>query len=32
MCGRFAMNSETNAVLEGIVEQHGIQAIQDWLK
>jgi len=30
MCGRFAMNSDTNALLEQIVAEHGIGAVQDW--
>jgi putative SOS response-associated peptidase YedK len=32
MCGRFAMNKETNALLEQIVAEHGASAISDWQK
>ncbi len=32
MCGRFAMNSETNEMLEQIVAEHGLPAISDWQK
>jgi putative SOS response-associated peptidase YedK len=32
MCGRFAMNNETNALLEQIVQEHGASAIVDWQK
>lgn len=32
MCGRFAMNNETNALLEEIVAAHGASAIFDWQK
>lgn len=32
MCGRFAMNNETNALLEEIVNAHGASAIFDWQK
>lgn len=30
MCGRFAISDETNELLEEIVEQHGIRALQHW--
>jgi len=30
MCGRFAMNNETNDLLEAIVNAHGIQGLKDW--
>ncbi|MEP6481157.1 MAG: SOS response-associated peptidase [Rhodoglobus sp.] len=30
MCGRFAMNNETNELLEQIVREHGASAIVDW--
>lgn len=32
MCGRFAINSTTNALLEQIVEAHGASAIFEWEK
>lgn len=32
MCGRFAMNNETNQLLEQIVAEHGASAIFDWQK
>lgn len=32
MCGRFAMNDETNALLEQIAGEHGLAAIKDWQK
>ncbi len=32
MCGRFAMNKETNDLLESIVNAHGIGALKDWQK
>lgn len=30
MCGRFAIDDQTNALLEQIVEEHGIQALPNW--
>lgn len=30
MCGRFAIDDETNAIIEEIVEEHGIQALNNW--
>lgn len=30
MCGRFAIDDQTNALLEQIVEEHGIQALPHW--
>ncbi len=30
MCGRFAINSETNEFLEEVVAEHGIQALPHW--
>jgi putative SOS response-associated peptidase YedK len=32
MCGRFAMNKETNDLLESIVNAHGMGALKDWQK
>jgi len=32
MCGRFAMNKETNDLLESIVNAYGIGALKDWQK
>lgn len=30
MCGRFAINDETNAIIEEVVEKHGIKALENW--
>ena len=30
MCGRFAIDTETNDLLEQIAEQHGFLAVKDW--
>jgi putative SOS response-associated peptidase YedK len=32
MCGRFAMDSSTNELLEAIVNAHGMTALKDWQK
>lgn len=32
MCGRFAINTETNELLEQIVKDHGAAALFDWQK